>query len=162
MKPLVANLVLALVWLGVTGDFALGNFLLGFVLSFAVLAVAADVLGTRDYRRRVLATLALALVFGWELVVANARVARDVLSTKLRAHPALVEVELEAKGDVELLVLSMLVTLTPGSVVVHVPADRRHMYVYGMYAGDPQSFRERIKSVFERRVLAVTRPEEKS
>lgn len=161
MKPLLANLILALVWLGITGDFALGNFLLGFILGFAVLAVASGVLGTREYRRRVLAAVALVFVFAGELAVANARVARDVLTTKLRAHPALVRVDLEASGDVELLVLSMLVTLTPGSVVVHVPADRSHMYVYGMYARDPRAFAKRIKIVFERRVLAVTRPEER-
>lgn len=157
MKALLGNIALGLAWVTLTGDFTLANFLLGVLLGAAVLWLLGDLIGARDYTRRLVATVRLAAVLFWEVLASNARVAADVLTPGMRATPAIVEVELDARGDLEILLLTMLVTLTPGTVVVHVTHDRRAMYVYGMYVDDDASFRRRIKHTFERRVLGVTR-----
>jgi len=157
MRGLLGNLFLALVWAAVTGEFTTANLAFGFVLGFAVLWIAGDISGTGQYTGRVWAAVVLAVVFLMELTASNVQVAYDVLTPGLNAVPMVVGVDLEATGDIEVLLLAVLVTLTPGSVVVEITTDRKRMYVYGMYAGDPRTFRRQIKEVFERRVLAVTR-----
>ncbi len=157
MTGLLANLLLALAWLGVTGDFSLAGFHVGLLLGFLVLWLLGDVVGAGGYVRRVLAAPKLVTLFARELTVANLRVARDVVRPRLLATPAIVAVELEARTDVEVLLLSILVTMTPGTVVVSVTPDRSRMYVYAMYAADHEETRRRISGTFERSVLAITR-----
>lgn len=157
MKPLLGNILLALAWLGITGQFTLLNFVFGFALGFGVLWLIGPIIGAGRYTGRAAAAVALAGVFLWQLTLANGRVAYDVLTPGLQAVPAIVRLDLDATGDFEILLLAILVTLTPGSVVVDISEDRRHMYVYFMYADDPEDARRRLKEVFERRVLQVTR-----
>ena len=157
MRTFLANVLLALAWLAVTGDFTFANFLLGFFAGTFALWVAGEVVGAHGYSRRLRAAVELAAVFAWELLVATLRVAHDVLTPGIGATPAVVALDLEAHSDMELLLISSLVTLTPGTVVVHVTEDRERMYVYGMYVEDAERFRRRIQRVFERRILAVTR-----
>lgn len=159
MTPLLGHILLALAWVAITGDFSLANFLLGLAAGLAILWIAGDIIGARRYTRRFGAAIRLAGVFLWEALLANLRVARDVVTPGMRATPVIVEVELDAKHDIELLLLSMLLTLTPGTVVVHISHDRERMYVYAMYGEDPDALAASIKRTFERRVLAVTRAE---
>lgn len=160
MRALLGNILLALVWVLVTGDFTLANLALGMGVGFAGLWLLGDVVGVHRYAHRVGAALCLAALFAWELVRASARVAHDVVTPRLRAQPAIIAVPLEACSDLEVLMLTSLVTLTPGTVVVAVDDDRSHMYVYSMYADDVAADRERIKRRFERGVLGVTRARE--
>lgn len=162
MRPVVANLLLALAWVGVTGGFSLANLAFGFAIGFAILASAADVMNTHAYRRRALATLVLIGVLAWELIVSNFQVAFEVATPRLKVQPGIVGIDLAVQGDWELLILALLITLTPGSVVVRVTPDRARMYVYGMYVRDPQEFARRLKNLFEPRVLAVTREKEQT
>lgn len=115
----------------------------------------------RPYTRRVRATFWLAGIVVGELFVANARLTRDIVTTKVRATPAIVGMDLRARGDMEILLIAVLITLTPGTVVVHITEDRRRMYVYGMYVRDPDAFRERLRTGLEERILAVTRGPER-
>lgn len=160
MKALLGNLLIALAWVVLSGDGSMANLLLGFLVGFATLALLGDAVGARTWRRRWIALVVLSATFLWELLVSNARLVHDVVTPGLRARPALVGVDLEgASSDTEILLISILVTLTPGSVVVHVTPDRRRIYVYDMYADDPDLLRRRTCAVFVRRVRAVTRGE---
>ena len=57
--------------------------------------------------------------------------------------------------DSQILLLSMLINLTPGSVALDVSPDRRFMYVHVMYIDTPDAARDEIKHGFERRVLQL-------
>jgi len=93
----------------------------------------------------------LAGFFAWELLVANFRVAGDVL----RGHqiePAVVAIPLDVTSDGEILLLSMLINITPGSVTIDLSNDRRTLYVHVMHMKSPGETRREIKDGFERRV----------
>ena len=101
--------------------------------------------------------LGLALFFVRELILANLRVAYDVVTPRHRMRPGIIAVPLDARTDVEITVLSNLITLTPGSLSIDVSADRRFLYVHMMYIDDAEAARRQIKEGFERRVLRVLR-----
>ena len=69
----------------------------------------------------------------------------------------MVGVPLDATTDAEIALLANLVTLTPGTLSLDVSADRRVLYVHGMFVDDPDELRRAVKQGFERRVLELLR-----
>ncbi len=160
MRALLGNILLALAWVAVTGNFTLANLTLGMLIGFAGLWLLGDVVGAHRYAHQVASALRLVALFVWELTAASVRVAYDVVTPRLRARPAIFAVPLDASSNIEILMLTSFVTLTPGTVVIAVEDDRTQMYVYNMYADDVAADRARIKRLFERSILKVTRAKE--
>jgi multicomponent Na+:H+ antiporter subunit E len=151
------NILLAFTWAAVTGRFNLSNVVVGMILGYVVLFVAQPVMGSSSYFRRIHRVLGFALFYVWELILANLRVAYDVLTPKPRIRPGVLAIPLQAKTDAEITMLANLITLTPGSVSLDVSSDRRFLYLHAMYIADVEKYRESIKEQMERRVLEVLR-----
>ena len=94
----------------------------------------------------------LAGFFAWELMVANIRVAADVMRPHTTIRPAVVAIPLDITSDAEILLLSMLINITPGSVTIDLSEDRRTLYVHVMHMTTAEASRHDIKTGFERRV----------
>lgn len=94
----------------------------------------------------------LAAYFGWALIVANIRVALDVARPQTTIRPAVVAIPLDITSDAEILLLSMLINITPGSVTIDLSDDRRTLYVHVMHMTTAEASRHEIKTGFERRV----------
>jgi multicomponent Na+:H+ antiporter subunit E len=92
-----------------------------------------------------------------EIILANVRVAIDVLRPVVRMRPAVVAVPLDATTDEEILVLSALINITPGSVTIDISDDRRTLYVHVIHMNTIEETRHTIKDGFERRVLQLFR-----
>lgn len=157
MNALLWNILLALLWVAATGRFSFSNLVVGFVVGLLILAFTRQVVGSPDYLRKFRQVIGLALFFIWELVLANLRVAYDVLTPRHHMRPGVIAVPLDAKTDPEITLLSNLITLTPGTLSLDVSADRRVLYIHAMYIDDVQEVKRRIKDGFERRVLEVLR-----
>ena len=106
----------------------------------------------RMIARRSFRAAALAAFFSRELVVANLRVALDVLRPTRHLRPAVVAIPLDITSDAEILLLSMLINITPGSVTVDLSEDRRTLFVHVMHVASADQSRHDIKTGFERRV----------
>ena len=102
--------------------------------------------------RRIVHALQLAAFFSWQLVISNLRVAADVVRPHHAIRPAVVAVPLEVTKDAEILLLSMLINITPGSVTIDLSDDRRTLYVHVMHMTTAEASRHEIKAGFERRV----------
>ncbi|MDQ3937638.1 MAG: Na+/H+ antiporter subunit E [Chloroflexota bacterium] len=157
MSSLLANLLLALVWVAMTGDLSPANLLVGLVLGFVALFAAQTVLGSTPYARRMWRVVAFLGFYIGELIMSNVRVAADVVTPRHRAQPGVVAVPLDAQTDAEITLLANLITMTPGSLTLDVSDDRRVLYVHAMFVRDPDAYRQRLKNTLERRVLEMTR-----
>ena len=159
MNGLLWNILLALVWVGMTGDFTPLNFAIGFVFGLLILFFARRVVQTPNYLIKLRQVPELFIFVLWELILANLRVAYDVLTPGYRMRPGVVAVPLDAKTDAEITLLANLITLTPGTLSLDVSSDRRMLYIHVMYIdnGDLEEVRRKIKTGFERRVLEVLR-----
>ncbi len=154
---LAVNLVLALIWMAMSGRFDAANLVLGFIFGYAVLFVLQRVIGRSAYFRKSLVLLRFAGFYVVDVVRANVRVALDVVTPASRAHPGIVAVPLDAKTDTEIAVLANLITMTPGSLAIDVADDRSVIYVHSMFVEDPEAFAQDIKDDLERRVLELLR-----
>jgi multicomponent Na+:H+ antiporter subunit E len=150
---LLGSILLALAWAALQGEITLANLLVGYVVGYLILALLAKggVLPATLASRTVRAA-ALAGFFVRELVVANLRVASDVLRSAARIRPAVVAIPLDVTSDGEILLLSMLINITPGSVTIDLSDDRRTLYVHVMHMRSAEESRRDIKDGFERRV----------
>lgn len=159
MNGLLGNLLLALVWVGMTGEFTPLNFAIGFALGLLILFFARRVVGPPNYLVKTAQVFELAAFLLWELLLANLRVAYDVLTPGYHMRPGVVAIPLDAKSDIEITLLANLITLTPGTLSLDVSSDRRVLYIHVMYVDndDLDEVRRKIKSGFERRVLEVLR-----
>lgn len=154
---ILANLLLALAWVGLNGRFALDTLMVGTVLGRIVLVVLAKggVLPRGEVNRLHRAFSLLGYLL-WQIVLANIRLARDVVSVEHSMRPGVIEVPLSVKSDGEILLLAALINITPGSVALDVSEDRRALYVHVMHITTPDEARQEIKDGFERRILELT------
>lgn len=157
MNAFLWNLLLALAWVAATGIFTFSNLLVGFILGFLALFFSRQVVGATNYFAKVFQVLVLVLFFIWELILANLRVAYDVVTPRHQMRPGVIAVPLEASSDIEITMLSNLITLTPGTLSLDVSDDRKVLYIHAMYIDDPEEVRRKIKTGFERRLLEVLR-----
>lgn len=108
--------------------------------------------------KRLLLFLRYAIIFFWELVKANVEVTLLVLSPTLKIRPGFLAVPMEATSDLEVTSLANSITLTPGTISVHIPDDRDNIVVHALNIGeDPQQVRDGIKSALEANILKWTR-----
>ena len=102
--------------------------------------------------RRVPAAIVFLAYFFWELLLANLRVAYDVLTYTHYMRPGILAIPLEAETDLEITALANMISLTPGTLSLDVSSDRKVLYVHAMYLSEVEDFKR-----FERRLLKVMR-----
>ena len=144
-------------WVALSASFDAGGFLIGFVFGYIVLFLLQRVTGRSSYFVKSVRLVSFVWFYVVEVVRSNVRVAIDVVTPGSRARPGVVAVPLDARTDVEITLLSNLITMTPGTLAVDVSDDRSVIYVHAMYLEDPDELRRQIKDDLERRVLELLR-----
>ena len=153
MNTFGMNVLLAVAWMGLTGTVSLAGLLTGYVIGYAALWIVQPLTGETSYFRRVVAWIRLIVMFHYELVLSSLAVAWDVLTPTLRARPAMVDVPLDVRTDAGILLVTNLITLTPGTLSVDVSPDRRTLRVHAMFGDDPEALCRSLKSGMERWVI---------
>ena len=157
MNLLLVNVLLALGWGAVNGEFTLSTLVIGFALGYCCLWLVRPLYQPTRYFSRLWAGFRLASLFLTELVKSCLTVAKQVLLPHLTCGAGIVAIPLDVKSDLEITLLANLITLTPGTLSLHITPDRRILFVHAMSVTDPEALRQDIKSGFERRILEVTR-----
>jgi multicomponent Na+:H+ antiporter subunit E len=151
------NLLLALAWVAVTGQFTPASFVVGFALSYFVLWLTQRTVGPSPYFGRVSRAVSFVLFFLWKVIQANLRVTAQILSPRPSLRPAVIAIPLDAQTDLEIVFLANLLTLTPGSLSLDVSNDRRVLYLHVIQVGDVDDERQDVKVTIERRLLELLR-----
>lgn len=100
--------------------------------------------------------VAFLLWFSKEVVVANLRVARQVLTPGLDLDAAIVEVPTRCRTALELVVFANCITLTPGTITLDADEQGRVLYVHGMFVADRDAFLADLAGM-EARILRAMR-----
>lgn len=157
MIPYRNALILALVWVAISGSYSIPNLIFGFAIGWIVLFLVRDQLETTTAVVRPVALLMLIGLFVKELLLSAFRVARLVLSPRMDIKPGIFAYPLKVDRDFEITLLANLITLTPGTLSVDVSDDGRTLFVHGMDCSDPEQARRDISQGFERRILEAFR-----
>lgn len=153
----VFNLLLAIVWVAITGSTSFVNLVFGFVLAAIALAIVRSSYGGVLYLGRIRRILVLLLVFVGELAKSVWAVAVTVMSPRMDVKPGIFAFPLTVDRDFEIALLANLITLTPGTLSVDVSDDRKTLYVHALDCSDPEAIRRSIADSFERRIMEAFR-----
>lgn len=151
------NILLAIVWVFLTGTITAVNLAFGFILSFLVLWLISFNERSRKYYVIAPRIISFGFYFLYELIKANLQVAADVITPKFYMEPGIIKYPLDAKTDLEITLLANIITLTPGTLSLDVSDDKKVLYIHAMYVHDKDEFINSIKNGFEKRILKIVR-----
>lgn len=155
MKMFMWNIMLALVWAMLTGSFAAGSLMAGFIFGYLVLAFVARLSGqATTYSRKIPEVIRFTFFYVWELIQSNLRVAYEVLTPTHHMKPGVIGLPLDATTDAQITMLANLITMTPGTLSLDVSNDRRMLYIHAMYMEDEDALYAELKEL-ERRVISL-------
>ncbi|MCK0149900.1 Na+/H+ antiporter subunit E [Marivita sp. S6314] len=153
MNAFGLNLVLAICWVAFTGTVSLSALIVGFIIGYFALWMIQPLIGNSTYFKRVTAWIKLIIMFHYELIVSSLAVAMDVLTPKHRSNPAIIEMPLDVKTDTGILLVTNLISLTPGTLSIDVSEDRKTLIVHAMFADDKDALVASMKNGMERWVI---------
>lgn len=158
MNYFLINILLALLWSALQA-FRPVDFVGGFILGYALIVITRDWLGksARQYTRRVVTIIRFFFYYLGELVKSTWDVTRQLFRDQAQLRPGIIAFPLEAKTDLEIVMLNNLISFTPGTLGVQVSDDRKTLYVHVINMADADSARRTIKTGLERRLLEVLR-----
>lgn len=155
----ILNLFIATLWLllqdEVTPKFS--TFLMGFVVGMGILYAMHRFYGTQFYMRRVFSIIKLLWLFNWELFLSSYSVLRQITTPKLNITPGIFTYKTVLEGDWEITALALLLTLTPGSVVMEVSEEGDVFYIHAMDIEQSKDAVIRSIGKFEQAIMEVTR-----
>ena len=154
MNMFALNLALAVAWAALTGNITLSGLLVGFVLGSASLYLTKPLFPGSDlYLKRAWRWAKLCVLFLYELIVSAVHVVWDVLTPQHKARPGIIAMPLDAEGEMEVLLVTNLISLTPGTLSLDVTEDCNTLFIHAMFADDPDAIRHQMKSGMERWVI---------
>jgi len=140
-----------------TGEVSAGTFTAGLLVGYLLLWLTRPAWGETRYFSKLLLVIRFVLYFLKELLVANLKVAYDIVTPKDHMEPGIVAVPLDVKSDIEITLFANLVTLTPGTLSLDVSPDRGTLFVHALYVKDAEQFRRELKNGLEKRLIEVMR-----
>ncbi len=156
-KRFLMNVLLTVIWVALTGSFDYLNFIFGFLVSFFVMWIISRNTDDRKYFTIAFKVLGFFFFFLYEFFKATIEVAYEVMTKRFKMKPGIIKMPLDAKTDLEITLLSNLISLTPGTLVLDVSEDRTVIYIHGMYVEDKVKFINSIKEGLEKPLLSIMR-----
>lgn len=152
-------IVLFFLWLLFTSTIAFQE-----VIAGAVLALLVAALGYSDFTsrglvilapRRLANLLACLPIFFWEMLKANFDVAYRVVHPRMPIRPGIVVIRTALKTDVGKLFLANSITLTPGTLTMHIEGDC--LFIHWIYVKDDdiEKATELIAGRFEKHLKGI-------
>lgn len=153
------NLTIAFLWMLLMDESTLQftTFLTGYLIGVGIIFLTHRFFGMKFYLLRVYATLKLLMIFNRELLQSSLLIMKQILSPTLNIKPGIFTYEHSMEGDYELTALALLLTLTPGSVVMEVSPDGRTFYIHAMDMEESRDSVLRSIKTFEKAIMEVTR-----
>lgn len=153
------NLFIAFLWMMLVDEDELSftTFFAGYIVGAVIVFLMHRFFGQQFYLRRFYGILKLVLIFNSELIQSSVFVLKHILSPKIHIKPGIFKYETVLKGEWEVPALALLLTLTPGSVVMEVTPEGNVFYIHAMDIEESRDNLIRSLSKFEKAIMEVTR-----
>ena len=147
-----------ILWVLLWGTLSVANVLTGVLVAVGVLVLARQPARHRDpggtARVRPLATLWFAVFVLYKLVEANIILAWEIITPRNTINTGVIAVPLRTESELAMLVVSTVITLTPGTVTIDVKGSPPVLYVNVLHLHDLDKVRADMLDLEERSVRA--------
>jgi multicomponent Na+:H+ antiporter subunit E len=97
-------------------------------------------------------------IFLKALTMSTIDVTKAVLRPELDFRPGFLAVDMKCETDLEITLLANSITLTPGTISVHVEPEERKIIIHALNVGDdPDAVRRDVQQTLEANILAFAR-----
>ncbi|GIO41322.1 MULTISPECIES: Na+/H+ antiporter subunit E [Paenibacillus] len=151
------NMFIAYLWMFLQDETSVLNFISGYIVGLIILFFMRRFFKKPYYLFTLAAVGKLFVIFIHELITSSMMVMKYVLHPKLHVKPGIFKVETDLEGDLEITLLSLLICLTPGSVVMEISGDSKVLYIHGLNMPDSKESVIKSKTIFEKAIKDVTR-----
>lgn len=151
------NLFIAGLWMFLQDDARFLTFFSGYLVGLFILFCLRRFFHKPFYPITFLAIGKLFLIFIYELLISSVFVMKHILRPKININPGIFRVETDLEGDLEITLLSLLICLTPGSVVMEVTPDSKTLFVHALHIPESKPSVLKSKAIFEKAIKDVTR-----
>lgn len=153
------NVFIAVLWTLISDEDELKftTLVMGYLVGIGIVFLMHRFFGERFYLSRFFALIKLLFIFNAELLSSTILVLKHILSPKIRIKPGIFKYETVLRGEWEITALSLLLTLTPGSVVIKVTPEGDAVYVHAMDVEESKEMLLRSLGKFEKAIMGVTR-----
>ncbi|WP_432800142.1 Na+/H+ antiporter subunit E [Poriferisphaera sp. WC338] len=137
----IMNMLLAAIWLALSGRTDFLDIIIGMFIGAFVLGVYTRVLGKDNYIWQIYRLLRFTVYFFKILVKVNFQVAWEVITPGYHMSPRIIKYPVEGMTDAQITTLANSITLTPGTLSADVDDDDpsgKCLYIHCMYAKDRQ------------------------
>lgn len=156
---ILLNIVIAVLWMFLKDEdqAEITTFFTGYLIGILVMYLMHRFFGQQFYMRKVWSIIKLVFLFLEELVVSSYVVLKQICSPKLNIKPGIFTYETKLSGDIEITALALLLTLTPGSVVMEIGEEGQLFYIHAMDIEKSKVDVLRSMARFEKAIMEVTR-----
>lgn len=154
---ILLNFFIAVIWMFMNSSLTATTFIIGYLIGLILILITRRFFKSRLYIWRLWAAIKLTLLFFKELTLSNISVLMLVIRPKLNLQPMIFALPTELEHDWEITLLSSLITLTPGTIVLHVSDDQRTLYIHAIDVDDVDEAIDSIKNSFEKAIMEVGR-----
>ncbi|HLR14860.1 MAG TPA: Na+/H+ antiporter subunit E [Bacillota bacterium] len=155
----IMNLFIALLWVLFKDEdmFRISTFVSGFLVGIGIVFLMRRFFGGRFYLHRLYSVFKLVLIFISETLQSAWMVIKHILAPKIDIEPGIFRYETILRGEWEVPTLALLLTLTPGSVVMEITPEGNTFYIHAMDITRTKEDLERSLEKFEKAIMEVTR-----
>lgn len=154
---LLINIFIAFLWTLLTDEWSSIIFFVGYLIGLVVVFSMRRFFSTPFYLKKILAMIKFVYVLITEMLFSSVFIIRQVISPRLTIIPGIFSLKTRLKGNIEITILSLLITLTPGSVVMEVSPEDDILYIHAMDLSDAKSMILKSIRSFENAIMEVTR-----
>lgn len=155
----ILNLFIAFLWMLFKDEdvFRLPTFVIGFIVGMFIVFLMRRFFGGRFYLHRLYSIVKLILIFISETLQSAVVVIKQVLRPRIEIKPGIFRYETILRGEWEVPTLALLLTLTPGSVVMEVTPAGNVFYIHAMDIEQTKDDLIQSLKKFEKAIMEVSR-----
>ncbi|TDM04026.1 Na+/H+ antiporter subunit E [Macrococcus carouselicus] len=158
MAQFLLNIVIAFLWM-LFGDqerFYFSTFIRGYIIGLIIVWLVHQFFGGKFYLYKLWAIFKLFVVFNVELVTSSFTTSDYILFRPEEVNPGVVCYETNLQVGWQVTLLTMLIILTPGSVVLKISDDNRLLFIHALNQTENENMKL-LKSIenYERLIKEV-------
>ena len=155
LVQIVMNLIFALMWMFLFTPVAIQNFFGGWLFGLVIVYFWQRRSPGYFYLQKVWDIIFLMLVFLREVIKSCFVVMRLVFTPGNKMRSGLITYETELTAPWQLVMLSSMITISPGSFVIEISPDNKVFLIHVFDFADEESFRRDIRVYFEDNIKRV-------
>jgi len=151
------NIFIGFLWMLLQDKWSFPSFFAGYLVGIVILFFMRRYFSKCFYLGTFLSILKLLYVFMKELVSSTVLVLKQVTRRTINVQPGVFALKTDLDGDWEIPILALLLSLTPGSIVLEISPDNKTFFIHAMDMKESKQSIIKSKRRFEKAIKEVTR-----